>query len=83
MTLILDINVMFKVISERKDSCSLHFRSQNMGFPLKNQFDIEMTLIIDLKVKVKDISGRKIECSFYFRSQNMRFSFKKINVTLK
>ena len=58
MTLILDINVMFKVISECKDSCSLHFRSQNMGFPLKNQFDIEMTLILDLKVK--DISGHKI-----------------------
>ena len=35
MTLILDINVMFKVISERKYSCTLHFRSQNMGFSLK------------------------------------------------
>ena len=60
ITLILDINVMFKVISEGKDSCILHFRSQNMRFPLKNQFYIEMTLIIDLKVNVKDISGYNI-----------------------
>ena len=76
MTLIFDLNVKFKILSEHEID---HFISMviMLGIHLKNQFDIEMALILDINVMFKVISERKDACFLHFRSENIWFLLKK------
>ena len=58
MTLIFDLNVKFKILSEHEIN---HFISMitMLGIHLKNQFVVEMTMILDINVMFKVISERK------------------------